>query len=140
MVLLSRKMANRLATTAYVSGGGALGALAMGSPIGAAGGALFGAVSYISSQALRQFGKSCLHSEHPQAPAAKALAKAIEIFGRYAAAWGALALAGFSLTLSHVVGFIIVSEFAAIGLAVLIVITENSYSRMAFHRQEPIFQ
>lgn len=80
-----------------------LAAAAM-SPIGALGGVLFGAVRFVAQIPLIMIGQNCLNSAHPCASsAAKALAKALQFFGSIAAAWAALALAGFSLGLSHIV-------------------------------------
>lgn len=108
--------------TAVEAGAVAWGAAAISSPIGALGGALFGAVRYVSQIPLIMCGTKCLNANNPQAStAAKTLAKAIEFFGSYAIAWGILAAAGFSLTLSHVVTLTLMSIVTSIALHFLLV-------------------
>lgn len=96
-------------------------ASAVTSPIGALGGAIFGAVRYVSQIPLAMIGIKYLNSDHPQASsAAKTLAEALKFFGSYAAAWGVLVAAGFTLTLSHVVTLTVVSMFTALGVHLLL--------------------
>ena len=90
-------------------------------PIGALGGATFGAVRYLSRIPLAALGTKCLNTEHPQASsAAKTLAEALKFFGGYAAAWAVLAAAGFTLTLSHMASLSLVSMFTGIGVHLLL--------------------
>jgi hypothetical protein len=90
-----------IVNTAFESGATALAATSalMAPPIGALGGAIFGATRFLTFIPLALFTNKYLQDTHPQASAAtKTLAAVIKFFGSYAAAWGALTLAGFSLT------------------------------------------
>lgn len=92
-------------------------ATAIASPIGALGGAIFGAVRSVTRIPLSYIGERFLHSNHPQAePAARVLAAVIVIFGSFAAAWGALAAAGISITVSHMASLAITSLFTQFGI------------------------
>lgn len=89
--------------------------------IGPLGGALFGATRFISQIPLMRFGIKYLNSQHPLATSsAKTLAKALQFFGSYAAAWAALALAGFVLTPSHVVTLTVLSVLYGVMLSVFL--------------------
>lgn len=105
--------------TALESGAHALAAVALNSPIGALGGALFGGIRFVSQLPLIKLGTSCLNANHPQATAAKTLAKALQFFGSYAIAWAMLALAGFTLTFTHVVALTVLSIVYEVGLSIL---------------------
>lgn len=108
-------------STGIESAAVAWAASAVTSPIGALGGAIFGAVRYISQIPLIMLGTKCLNTEDPLASsAAKTLAKALQFFGSYAAAWGVLAAAGFTLTLSHIMTLTCISIFTAIGVHFLL--------------------
>lgn len=103
------------------SGAVAWAAHALNNPIGALGGALFGAVRYVSQIPLGILGIKYLNANHPQADAAaKTVAAALQFFGSYAIAWGVLAAAGFTLTLTHMVSITLYSILTAIGLEVLL--------------------
>jgi hypothetical protein len=73
-------------------------------PIGALGGALFGATRFFTFLPLVLFTHKYLQANHPQASTVtKTLIAALENLASYAAAWGVLVLAGFSLTLRSTV-------------------------------------
>lgn len=92
-------------------------ATAIASPIGALGGAIFGAVRSVTRIPLNYIGERFLNSNHPHAEtAAKVLAAVIVIFGSFAAAWGALAAAGISITVSHMVSLAVTSLFTQFGI------------------------
>lgn len=99
------------------AGAVAWAAAALSSPIGAMGGALFGAVRHVSHIGLALGTEKCLNTADPLAATdAKTLAKALTIFGSYALAWGVLAVAGFSLTVSHVVALTLMSIITTIAI------------------------
>jgi hypothetical protein len=105
---------------AIESGSLAWAAQALNSPIGPLGGAFFGAVRHISQLPLKILTQKGLNTEHPQASAAaKTLANATVFFGSYAAAWGALASVGVSLTVSHVVSLSLLSAISASTIEIL---------------------
>jgi len=106
---------------AFEAGAVACAAAALSSPIGALGGAVFGGIRSISQFPLAMLVTKCLNINNPQASsAAKTLAKALVIFGSYSLAWGALAAAGVTLPLSHVVSLTIVSIFTSIAIALVL--------------------
>lgn len=119
-VQTTNTISRMILSTAFESGAVAWAAHAITSPIGAMGGAIFGAVRYLSKLPLSFIAIKGLNAEHPQAAAAaKTLASALVFFGSYAAAWGALAAMGLSLTVSHMVTLTIVSIFTSIGIELL---------------------
>jgi hypothetical protein len=80
--------------------------------MGALGGALFGAVRSISRIPLHMFNDKFLNINHPQAnSAAKILGVGVVFFGSFAAAWGALAATGITLTVNHMYSLALVSTF-----------------------------
>lgn len=111
----------------------ALAAYCLESPMGASGGAIFGAVHILSKAALMELTDKFLNKNHPQATSAtKTLAAAIEYFGSYAAAWGTLAAMGVSLTLAHIFALVAVSFLTSLAVDVALgVFAENA-------RQTPV--
>lgn len=101
--------------TAFEAGTVSLAAYVIESPIGAAGGAIFGAVRYLSEVGLKSCGVKCLNSANPEASTdAKTLAKALEILGSFGAAWGVLAAAGYTFTLTDIAIVTLTSCFTVI--------------------------
>jgi hypothetical protein len=91
--------------TAFEAGSSALAATAftLNRPIGALGGAIFGATRHLIDIPLISFRNRYLDPNHPQASTAtRILAVALELIGSYGAAWAALSLGGFSLTMRSV--------------------------------------
>jgi hypothetical protein len=122
---MSVQTTNALSTivlsTSLESAAVAWAAHAISSPIGAVGGAIFGAVRSLSRYPLALIGEKLLNSTHPQAAqAAKVLAAALVILGSYAAAWGVLVAAGMAITFQHVVQLTVVSIFTSIGIDILL--------------------
>lgn len=120
--------------TAVNAGSLAWAASVLKSPIGAMGGAIFGAVHVVSKLAIGVGADKVLHLNDPQVDsAAKTLSKALEVLGSYGVAWGVLAVAGYSLTLSHVVSLAVVSIFTEYFLKVCLECCGISFSRKAAH-------
>lgn len=120
-VQTTNAISNVVLSTALESGALAWAAHAISSPIGVMGGAIFGAVRYISQLPLDFISNKCFNHKHPEASAAaKTIAKALIFFGSYAAAWGVLAVAGFSLSASHIVSLSLCSIITAIGIDILL--------------------
>ncbi len=116
-------MANAISKCVLQTGANA-GAVAwaahvLGSPIGAAGGALFGAVQHLSKIVLDNFGTAVLQTNHPEAAAeTKTVAWALGYFGSYAVAWSVLTYTCLPLTLSHMVGLTLTSVLTGICIAI----------------------
>jgi len=114
----SNAAAKVILNTAFESGAVAWAAVALSSPIGALGGAIFGAVRYVSQLPLAFLSNKLLNADNPAADtAAKTLARALTFFGSFGVAWGVLAAAGFSLSFSHVIVITAVSIITSIILA-----------------------
>lgn len=96
----------------------ALAAHWLDSPIGAAGGAVFIGVRLLSKAVLSALTSKLLNKDHQDASnATKTLAAVIEFFGSFAAAWGALAAMGLTLTIFHAFSLICTSVIAHIVIA-----------------------
>lgn len=85
----------------------ALAASELASPIGALGGAIVGAVWSVTSHCigLRILNSDLLSGD----PTDRVLAAVLVIFGSYAAVWSALAVAGISITVMHMLSLAITS-------------------------------
>ena len=92
-------------------------AVALAHPMGAMGGGLFGLVDAVAGHVLTRIVYPTLNVDDPQAnQATRIVAFATVFFGGIAAAWGALALAGFSLVAADVVALGVMSLFTALAL------------------------
>lgn len=96
----SNQIALDLVKAGCITGGGAYAGLVVGGPIGAAGGALFGATSYIVSNSVSVVCTKIFNLKDPLAnQAAVIVSLVIAFFATAAAGMGALTLAGFTITL-----------------------------------------
>lgn len=114
-VATSNRVSEKILNGITVAGALALAAHWLESPIGAVGGAVFGGVLSLSGATLSLLTSKVLNKDHPEASSAtKTLAAVIEFFGSHAAAWGALAAMGLSLTVSHAIHLAFTSLFTSL--------------------------
>lgn len=86
--------------------------------VGAAKGALYGAVGNLSSRVITIVAAKLFHLESPMASAAsKTVVAALAILGSIAASWFALSLTGVALTLNQLVSFELLNFICAIPVA-----------------------
>jgi hypothetical protein len=96
-------------------------AYALGSPLGALGGATYGVVYAVSHYSLSAIIEWALFAKDPRAnTAVKTLHAAIPFFGGHAAAWAALTAAGFSFTVGSIIEMMVFSLITYLALALII--------------------